>query len=134
LYGAMDGAMKFVKGDAIASIVIIFVNLLGGLAIGVAMHDMDAEHAVRTYGLLTIGDGLVAQIPALLLSTAAGLVVTRVASEQRGGTLGRDLLAQIVRDWRALGVAACFAGLLAIVPGLPLVPFALLAIALGIGA
>ncbi|HUR84459.1 MAG TPA: flagellar biosynthesis protein FlhA [Solirubrobacteraceae bacterium] len=134
LYGAMDGAMKFVKGDAIASIIIVFVNLLGGLAIGVVMRGMELEQALRTYSLLTIGDGLVAQIPALLLSTSAGLVVTRVASEQQGGTLGRDLAAQIFGDWRALAVASGFAGLLAIVPGLPLVPFAVLAVALGGGA
>ena len=87
-YGAMDGAMKFVKGDAIASIVVTVINILGGLTIGVAMRNMSAADAIRVYGLLTIGDGLVSQIPALLISTAAGLVVTRVASEEADASLG----------------------------------------------
>ncbi|HJL19419.1 MAG TPA: flagellar biosynthesis protein FlhA [Sandaracinaceae bacterium LLY-WYZ-13_1] len=133
-YGAMDGAMKFAKGDAIAAIVIIAINLLGGLAVGVLMRDMDVGRALRVYGLLTIGDGLVSQIPALLISTAAGLVVTRVASEDERGTLGGDIGAQIFGDWRSLAVAALFAGLLAVVPGLPLVPFAILAALLGLVA
>lgn len=124
-YGAMDGAMKFVKGDAIAALVIIFVNLFGGLAVGVLMRDMDWERALRVYGLLTIGDGLVSQIPALLISTAAGLVVTRVASSDAGGTLGEDIGRQVFGDWRALAVASTFAALLAIVPGLPTLPFLL---------
>ncbi len=130
-YGAMDGAMKFVKGDAIAALVIIVVNIVGGLAVGVLVHGMDALTALRVYGLLTIGDGLVSQIPALLISTAAGLVVTRVASEDESGTLGSDIGAQIFGDWRALAVASAFCALLAIVPGLPLVPFAVLAAILG---
>jgi type III secretion protein V len=133
-YGAMDGAMKFVKGDAIAAIVIIVVNIVGGLAIGVLMNGMSALDALRVYGLLTIGDGLVSQIPALLISTAAGLVVTRVASEDRSGTLGGDIGAQIFGDWRALGVAAVFMLVLAIVPGLPLVPFLVLAAVFGAAA
>jgi type III secretion protein V len=131
LYGAMDGAMKFVKGDAIAGIVIIAVNILGGLAIGVLARDLPVGTALQTYGLLTIGDGLVSQIPALLISTAAGLVVTRVASEHASGTLGSDVGAQVFGDWRALAVAAVFAALLAVVPGLPLAPFAVLSVLLG---
>ena len=107
-YGAMDGAMKFVKGDAIAGIVITVVNIVGGLAIGVGMHGMSATHALETYGLLTIGDGLVSQIPALLISTAAGLVVTRVASEDGHGSLGSEVAKQIFGDPRALGLAAAF--------------------------
>ncbi len=128
-YGAMDGAMKFVKGDAIAGIVITVVNVLGGLAIGVAQRGMSAGDALATYGLLTIGDGLVSQIPALLISTAAGLVVTRVASEQEGSTLGGDVAAQVFGDPRALTIAAVFLLVLAAVPGLPALPFLVLAIA-----
>jgi type III secretion protein V len=133
-YGAMDGAMKFVKGDAIAALVILAINLLGGLAVGVLMRDMELGRALRVYGLLTIGDGLVSQIPALLISTAAGLVVTRVASEDEHGTLGRDIGAQIFGDWRALAVASVFAALLSAVPGLPALPFAVLAALLGLPA
>ncbi len=131
LYGAMDGAMKFVKGDAIAAIVITVVNILGGLAIGVFGRDLAVADALHTYGLLTIGDGLVSQIPALLISTAAGLVVTRVASEHEGGTLGGDVGAQVFGDWRALAGAAALAAVLALVPGLPLAPFGALAVLLG---
>ncbi len=131
LYGAMDGAMKFVKGDAIASVVITGVNILGGLAIGVLEHDLDVSAALETYGLLTIGDGLVSQIPALLISTAAGLVVTRVASEHEDGTLGGDIGSQVFGDWRALAVAGGFSGLLGLVPGLPLLPFMALGLLLG---
>ncbi|MDH5492726.1 MAG: type III secretion system export apparatus subunit SctV [Myxococcales bacterium] len=130
-YGAMDGAMKFVKGDAIAGIVITVVNILGGLAIGVAMRDLSAVESLRLYGLLTIGDGLVSQIPALLISTAAGLVVTRVASEEEGGSLGGDVAHQIFGNARALAIAALFLLALAIVPGLPAVPFLVLAAIFG---
>ncbi|MFK8002028.1 MAG: type III secretion system export apparatus subunit SctV [Polyangiales bacterium] len=127
-YGAMDGAMKFVKGDAIAGIVITVVNILGGLAIGVAMRDMSAGEALAKYGILTIGDGLVSQIPALLISTAAGLVVTRVASEDEDSSLGGDVAQQIFGNARALTVAAVFLTVLAIVPGLPALPFLVLAV------
>jgi len=126
-YGAMDGAMKFVKGDAIAGIVITIINILGGLAIGVAMRDMSAADALATYGLLTIGDGLVSQIPALLISTAAGLVVTRVASEDEDSSLGGDVAQQVFGNPKSLQIAAAFLVLLAIVPGLPAVPFLVLA-------
>ncbi|MBC7173310.1 MAG: FHIPEP family type III secretion protein, partial [Polyangiaceae bacterium] len=122
-YGAMDGAMKFVKGDAVAGIVITVVNLLGGIAIGVTMHDLSAGESLKTFGLLTIGDGLVSQIPALLISTSAGLVVTRVASEDEAGSLGTDVAKQVFGDPRALRIAAGFLVALAIVPGLPAVPF-----------
>ncbi|MCS6857561.1 MAG: flagellar biosynthesis protein FlhA, partial [Sandaracinaceae bacterium] len=94
-YGAMDGAMKFVKGDAIAGIVITAINLIGGLAVGVLMRGMNAIDAIKVYGLLTIGDGLVSQIPSLLISTAAGIVVTRVASEDENRSLGAEVGAQI---------------------------------------
>ncbi len=130
-YGAMDGAMKFVKGDAIAGIVITVINVLGGLAIGVLMRGMSAGESLRLYGLLTIGDGLVSQIPSLLISTAAGLVVTRVASEDEQASLGGDVGRQIFGNARALGIAALFLVLLALVPGLPSVPFLALAVVFG---
>jgi type III secretion protein V len=129
-YGAMDGAMKFVKGDVIASLVILVVNLLGGLAIGVAMKGMTAVDALKRYGLLTIGDGLVTQIPALVLSTAAGVLVTRVASEEADTPLGDELARQLLGVPKALQVASVFVLLLAAVPGLPTAPFLVLGAAL----
>ncbi len=125
-YGAMDGAMKFVKGDVIASLVIVVVNILGGLVIGVVMHGMSAVDALKRYGLLTIGDGLVTQIPALVLSTSAGVLVTRVASEQADTSLGEELSRQLLGVPQALGAASAFVTLLALVPGLPTVPFLIL--------
>jgi type III secretion protein V len=134
-YGAMDGAMKFVKGDVIASIIIVLVNILGGLAIGVAMKGMPVVDALRRYGLLTIGDGLVTQIPALVLSTAAGVLVTRVASEEAETPLGDELIRQLLGVPKALQVAGGFILLLAAVPGLPATPFVVLGAALlAIGA
>jgi type III secretion protein V len=129
-YGAMDGAMKFVKGDAIAGIVIIVINLVAGVGIGVGMRDLDVMQSLRLYGLLTIGDGLVCQIPSLLISTSAGLVVTRVAAQDDGGSLGRDVGTQLFGNPRVLGLGAGFLALLAIVPGLPALPFGLLSILL----
>jgi type III secretion protein V len=125
-YGAMDGAMKFVKGDVIASIVIVVVNILGGLAIGVAMKGMPAVDAIKRYGLLTIGDGLVTQIPALILSTSAGVLVTRVASEQAETPLGTELSRQLLGVPKALGAAGVFVTMLGLVPGLPMAPFLLI--------
>jgi type III secretion protein V len=122
-YGAMDGAMKFVKGDVIASIVILIVNLLGGLAIGTLTKGMPVVAALQRYGLLTIGDGLVTQIPALVLSTAAGVLVTRVASEEADTPLGDELARQLFGIPKALQVASVFVLLLALVPGLPTFPF-----------
>jgi type III secretion protein V len=130
LYGALDGAMRFVKGDAIASILILGISLVAGLLIGVVQRGMPLGAAARLYSLLTIGDGLVSQLPALLISTAAGLVVTRVASEETDGALGRDLAAQLLRP-RALMVTAGLLGTLALVPGLPLLPFALVGAGVG---
>jgi type III secretion protein V len=129
-YGSMDGAMKFVKGDVIASLVIIVVNLVGGLAIGVGQRGMEVVDALKRYGLLTIGDGLVSQIPALVLSTAAGVLVTRTASEEPDTPLGEELARQIFGIPKAMRVAAGFVAGLAIVPGLPAVPFLVLAVAL----
>src|SRR6185503_14457403 len=122
-YGAMDGAMKFVKGDVIASTIIILVNLGAGLAIGVLQKDMDVVPALKRYGLLSIGDGLVSQIPALVIATAAGVLVTRVASEEADTPLGTELAQQIFGQPRALRIASVFVFLLAAVPGLPTLPF-----------
>jgi hypothetical protein len=123
----MDGAMKFVKGDAIAGIVILLTNIVGGLIIGIAQRGMDSGAAVRTYTLLTIGQGLVAQIPALVISTAAGMLVTRVSAEDESGAqLGREVGRQLLAQPRALGAAAALMVGLAIVPGLPAGPFLLL--------
>ena len=129
-YGAMDGAMKFVKGDVIASLVITIVNILGGLAIGVGQKGMPAVDALKRYGLLTIGDGLVSQIPALVLSTAAGVLVTRVASEDPDTPLGEELVSQLFGMPKALRVASGFVLLLAIVPGLPAAPFLVISVLL----
>jgi type III secretion protein V len=129
-YGSMDGAMKFVKGDVIASLIITIVNILGGLAIGVAQKGLPVVVALKRYGLLTIGDGLVSQIPALVLSTAAGVLVTRTASEEPDTPLGEELGKQLFGTPKALQVAAVFIALLAIVPGLPTAPFLILAAAL----
>jgi type III secretion protein V len=131
LYGSMDGAMKFVKGDAIAGIVVLAVNIVGGLVIGILQRGMDAAAAARTYTVLTIGEGLVAQIPALVISTSAGIIVTRVASEEEGAHLGRDIGLQIMAQPKAIAIAAGLLGLLAIVPGLPTVPFLGLGLVLG---
>lgn len=133
LYGAMDGAMKFVKGDAIAGIIITVINLIGGFAIGVLQRGMDPGQSVRTYSLLTIGDGLVSQIPALLISVAAGIVVTRVASEEKESDLGKDIGVQILAQPKALAIVSVLLLTLALVPGLPTPPFlALGAVAGGI--
>jgi type III secretion protein V len=126
-YGAMDGAMKFVKGDAIASIVITLINIVGGLIIGVGMNDMSAMEAVQTYSILTIGNGLVSQIPALLISISAGMVVTRVASESKDTNLGKDVASQILGQPKAIAVASGLLTVMAIIPGLPKIPFFILA-------
>ncbi len=133
-FGAMDGAIKFVKGDVIASILIVAINLVGGLAIGMAQNGLTFDVSLHRYGLLTIGDGLVTQIPALVLSIGAGLLVTRTASEEGAQSLGADLALQLLRTPRALMVAGAFVILLALVPGLPTLPFLLLGILLLGGA
>jgi type III secretion protein V len=131
-FGAMDGAMKFVKGDAIAGIIVLVTNIVGGLIIGMLMKGMDAAAALRTYTLLTIGEGLVAQIPALIISTAAGILVTRVSSEEEGGHLGSDIGRQILAQPKALAMAAALLVVLALIPGLPTAPFLVLGILLGL--
>jgi len=119
-YGSMDGASKFVKGDAIAGIIVTLINLIGGFAIGMISKGMEAGEAVSTYSLLTVGDGLVSQIPALLVSTATGLIVTRSATE---GDMGGDLLAQLGRRKLPLRIAGGAALGLCLIPGLPIWPF-----------
>ncbi len=130
-YGAMDGASKFVRGDAIAGLLILAINILGGLAIGTLQHDMAIGDAARVYSLLTIGDGLVAQIPGLLLSTSAAIMVTRVSTEQ---DMGKQIASQLFNDPKTLAVAASILGLIGIIPGMPNVPFLLLAIITGTGS
>lgn len=133
-FGAMDGAMKFVKGDAIAGIVILLTNIVGGLIIGVFQRGLSVGVAVRTYTLLTMGEGLVAQIPALVISTAAGIIVTRVSSEQADEHLGRDIARQVLAQPKALASSAVLLTVLALVPGLPALPFLLLAGGIGLVA
>ncbi|NPV06686.1 MAG: flagellar biosynthesis protein FlhA [Anaerolineae bacterium] len=119
-YGAMDGASKFVKGDAIASIVIVLVNILGGFAIGMFQLQLSLMESLQRFTLLAVGDGLVAQIPALLISTAAGIIVTRAASDEN---LGQDIAAQVARHPRALLISAGVLLSLGLVPGMPTAPF-----------
>ena len=119
LHGALDGAMKFVRGDSIAGIVIILINILGGLAVGVLQLGLPLADAVRTYSILTIGDGLVAQIPALLSAIAAGLIVTRTAGEEREGHLGTSIARDVGNYPRVLLTGGVLAFLLAFVPGFP---------------
>jgi flagellar biosynthesis protein FlhA len=123
-YGAMDGSSKFVRGDAVAGILILLINIIGGLAIGTIGHGMAVTDAAHTYTLLTIGDGLVAQIPALLLSTAVALIVTRMSRPQ---DMGGELRRQLVGNPRALGVAAGLLGVMGLIPGMPNVAFLLVA-------
>ncbi|MEJ1414228.1 MAG: flagellar biosynthesis protein FlhA [Candidatus Sedimenticola sp. (ex Thyasira tokunagai)] len=130
-YGAMDGASKFVRGDAIAGLLILFINILGGLSIGMLQHDLDLSTALRFYALLTIGDGLVAQIPSLLLSTSAAIIVTRVAASQ---DVGGQVVAQILDNPKALGITSMVLGLMGIIPGMPNFAFLTLALLSGAGA
>ena len=127
-YGAMDGASKFVRGDAIAGLVITAINIVGGFVIGVGQHGIDWATAAQTYTILTIGDGLVSQLPALLVSTAAGIIVTRAAS---GADLGTEVAGQLLTSPRVLWVVTGLLGALALVPGLPFLPFVALAGATG---
>ena len=130
-FGSMDGASKFVRGDAIAGIIILFINIIGGLIIGVLQHNMDVADAAKTYTLLTIGDGLVAQIPALIISTAAGLVVSRVSSEEN---TGEQLFSQVLAKPAALAMTGLIIGVMGMVPGMPHVAFLLLAAGFGSAA
>lgn len=127
-YGSMDGASKFVRGDAVAGIIILFVNIIGGLAIGVGQHSMSFANAGNVYILLAIGDGLVAQIPSLLLSVASAMVVTRVRGSKQD--IGKQVSSQVFEDPRTLLVTAAVMGLLGIIPGMPNLVFILLALSL----
>ncbi|MBS1971424.1 MAG: flagellar biosynthesis protein FlhA [Bdellovibrionales bacterium] len=128
-YGAMDGASKFVRGDAIAGIIITLINIIGGLLIGVIQKGLDISTAAKYYTMLTIGDGLLAQIPALIISTAAGMIVTRSSSTDEN--MGAEVAGQLLVNPRAVAISAAVIGLLALVPGLPTVPFLFMSIILG---
>jgi flagellar biosynthesis protein FlhA len=130
-YGAMDGASKFVRGDAVAGILIVFINLFGGTIIGAAQHGMSLADAGRTYALLTIGDGLVAQIPALLLSVAVAILVTRVS---RPHDMSQQIMTQVLGQPKALGVTSGILTLLGIIPGMPNLVFLGMAAACALGA
>jgi type III secretion protein V len=121
LYGSYDGAMKFVKGDAIAGIIITFVNLFGGVAVGMWQHGMGFSEALQVFALLTVGDGLVAQIPALLICISAGFVVTRVSGESRN--LGAGIIAELLGNRLVLTIAAVLVGIMGLLPGFPLLVF-----------
>ncbi|MBC7602451.1 MAG: flagellar biosynthesis protein FlhA, partial [Ramlibacter sp.] len=121
-YGSMDGASKFVRGDAIAGIMILFINMIGGLAIGALQHGLSLETAINNYVLLAIGDGLVAQVPALVISVAAGLIVSRVGDED----IGKQIAGQLFSIPRALGLTSGVLTLLGVIPGMPHIPFLVL--------
>ncbi len=126
-YGSMDGASKFVRGDAVAGIMIMLINVVGGLIVGVLQHNMDIAAAAQNYTLLAIGDGLVAQIPALVISTAAGLVVSRVSTEEN---IGQQLVGQLLSQPQVLMLTAGIIGMMGMIPGMPHFAFLLLAFAL----
>lgn len=130
-YGAMDGASKFVKGDAIAGIIIIIINFVGGIAIGVLQRGMNVGDALNSYGLLTMGDGLVTQIPALLMAVSTGMIVTRSNAEE---DMGRTASSQLMQSPNALLIAGLAAVAMALIPGMPIVPFLLVGAALLFGS
>ncbi len=129
-YGSMDGASKFVRGDAVAGILILFINIIGGFAIGMLQHDLDAGTAAQNYILLTIGDGLVAQIPSMLLSVAAAIIVTRISGEQ---DMSAEVTSQLTTNPKVLFVAAAVIGIMGMVPGMPNLVFLSFALLLGVG-
>ncbi|MHB8872745.1 MAG: type III secretion system export apparatus subunit SctV [Myxococcaceae bacterium] len=128
MFGAMDGAMKFVKGDVIAGLVIVLVNLVGGIAIGVLQNGMELAEAASTYALISIGDGLVSQIPSLCIAVAAGLVVTRVGSESEDASLGSEIGGQFFGQWKSLFVVGGLCLALGTMPGMPHLTFVVLAL------
>jgi flagellar biosynthesis protein FlhA len=127
-YGSMDGASKFVRGDAVAGIIILLINIVGGLIVGVLQHDLSIDVAAKNYTLLTIGDGLVAQIPALVISTAAGIVVSRVSSDEN---IGQQLVGQLFKQPQVIMLTAAIIGTMGLIPGMPHFAFLLLAGAMG---
>ncbi len=127
-FGSMDGASKFVRGDAVAGILILFINVIGGLIVGIIQHDMPFALAAKNYTLLTIGDGLVAQIPALIISTAAGLVVSRVTTDE---DVGQQMASQMLGNPMVMILTAVIIGVLGLIPGMPNLIFLLLALAFG---
>ena len=131
LYGAMDGAMKFVKGDAIASLIITAINILAGLAIGIGEKGMELDKALTTYSILTIGDGLVSQIPSLLISITAAILVTRVSSEESGGGLGGEIGTQLLGQPRALIIVGFMLLVAGLIPGFPTALFWILGLIVG---
>ncbi len=131
LYGSMDGAMKFVKGDAIAGIVITLINIIGGLIIGMAQHGMSAGRAAKVYSLLSIGDGLVSQVPAILIAVCAGIVTTRVSSSEKDTNLGSEISKQILSQPKALILSAFVLLGIGSIRAFPFLPFAILSVAMG---
>jgi flagellar biosynthesis protein FlhA len=127
-FGSMDGASKFVRGDAVAGIVIMLLNVVGGLIVGVLQHNMELAQAAKNYTLLTIGDGLVAQIPGLIISIAAGMVVTRVSDDR---DIGQQVMGQMFRSGKAIAITAAILGFLGLIPGMPNLVFLMLASVLG---
>jgi flagellar biosynthesis protein FlhA len=127
-YGAMDGASRFTQRDAVASILITVINIFAGFLIGVLQHDMDFGHALETYTVLTIGDGLVTVIPALMISISGGLIVTRAGSERE---IGADVERQLFQHWQPLALSGCVLFAMALLPGLPKIPFLILAASVG---
>jgi flagellar biosynthesis protein FlhA len=128
-YGSMDGASKFVRGDAIAAVLITLINIIGGFAIGIMQKGMTMSEALQHYTILSIGDGLVSQVPALITSTAAGILITRATAKN---DLGRELGRQLLFYPKALTILSVMLGIMAIVPGLPMLPFLTLAIITGL--
>src|SRR5262245_13200225 len=127
-FGAMDGAAKFVRGDAIAGLLIVFINVIGGIIIGTAQHDLTLAAATHSYTVLTVGDGLVTQIPALIVSTAAGLLVSKAGVD---GSVDKALFRQLGGYPKALAMCSGLMGFLSIMPGIPMLPFLLLGGATG---
>ncbi|PKO38093.1 MAG: flagellar biosynthesis protein FlhA [Betaproteobacteria bacterium HGW-Betaproteobacteria-6] len=127
-FGSMDGASKFVRGDAVAGIIIMLLNVVGGLIVGVLQHNMELDQAAKNYTLLTIGDGLVAQIPGLIISIAAGMVVTRVSDDR---DIGQQVVGQMFKNAKVIGITAAIVGFLGMIPGMPNMVFLMLASSMG---
>src|SRR5580698_4059610 len=128
-FGSMDGASKFVRGDAVAGLIIVGINIVGGILIGVVQHKLPVGQAASTYTIMTIGDGLVSQVPALVISIAAGLLVSKAGVE---GAADKALVAQLAMNPVSLGMVSAAAGVIALIPGMPILPFAGLSIGAGV--